>query len=301
MSSSHSTADENAEECHDAAQQLSEWVASGGVLCLSAGAASRDEFNRPLDTFDSLLPADRDTLETLQSCLNSGSYVYVLQPQDRIVVDDVTMEVLSVRQRQTPREHSDVLAKFGDGSAAIVRKNAANGTIYSAGFLPALDYIKHAVVARRQLAAEQTDNDEAVANQTTVPTPTLDVSDKQSDTKPGAGGRLDRSYNPWDFSTAVRELILQPVRAAGVDPPLTCSVPLVDAVLLQAEDGAVIPIANYTLAPLDKVEFSLRSLRAIARIETIHQAAIAFESTENGIVRFSLPLDASEYISVYYR
>ena len=76
---------------------------------------------------------------------------------------------------------------------------------------------------------------------------------------------------------------------------------MVDAVLLQADNGAVIPIANYTLTPLDKVEFSLRSPRAIARIESIHHGAIAFEPTENGIVRFSLPLDASDYIKVYYR
>jgi hypothetical protein len=271
------------------------------VLYLSAGAASRDEFNRPLDAFDSHLPADRGTLETLQPYLNSGSYVYILQPQDRVSADGLTMEVLSVRQRQMPREHSDVLATFGDESAAIVRAKVGKGMIYSAGFLPALDYIKQAVVARRQLLVTKSSDEEAVANLTAAPTPTLDVPDKQAAAKPTADGRLDRSYNPWEFSAEVRDLILQPVRAAGVDPPLTCSVPLVDVVLLQAKNGAVIPIANYTLAPLEKVEFSLRSPRAIARIETIHHADIAFESTENGIVKFSLPLDASDYIKIHYQ
>ncbi|WP_442506465.1 beta-galactosidase trimerization domain-containing protein [Novipirellula sp. SH528] len=286
----------------EAAQRLSEWVAAGGVVYLSAGAASRDEYNRPLEVFDSQLPAERDTLETLQPFLNSGSYVHVLQPRDRVVADGVTLDVLSVRQHQTPREGSDVLAKFKDGSAAIVRSNVGTGMIYSVGFLPALDYIRQAVVARREMQISRTNDEDAAANRTAEPTPTLsiDVPKQSTIANSTADTRLDRSYNPWQFPAEVRELILQPVRAAGVDPALTCNIPLVDAVLLHAESGAVIPVANYTLKPIDNVEFRLRSPRPIARIESIHHGVIAFESGEKGIVRFSLPLDASDYIKVYY-
>ena len=48
-------------------------------------------------------------------------------------------------------------------------------------------------------------------------TPTLDVLEKQATTNSAADSQLDRSDNPWQFSAEVRELILQPVRAAGVD------------------------------------------------------------------------------------
>jgi hypothetical protein len=44
------------------AEKLKAWVEQGGTLFLSAGAASRDEYNKPLDTFDSLLPANRETM-----------------------------------------------------------------------------------------------------------------------------------------------------------------------------------------------------------------------------------------------
>lgn len=284
----------------EAAQRLSEWVSSGGVLYLSAGAASRDEYDRPLNVFDSLLSAERGSLETLQPFLNSGSYVPILKPQDRVVADGVALDVLSVRQQQTAKEGSDVVATFEDGSPAIVRSSVGTGMIYSAGFLPALDYIRQAVVARRELQASQSDNEDAAANRTAAPTPAIEVPETSTVAKSTADARLERSYNPWEFPAAVRELILQPVRSAGVDAPLTCNIPLVDAVLLHAENGAVIPLANYTLKPLDKVEFGLRSLRPITRIESIHHGAIAFESDENGIARFSLPLDASDYIKVYY-
>ena len=281
-----------------AAQKLSEWVAAGGVLYLSAGAASMDEFNRPLEILNPQLPADRGPLETLQPYLNSGSYVHVLQAKDHAVADDVTMEVLSVRQQQTPRPGADVLARFSDGSAALVRTQAGRGTIYSAGFLPALDYIKQAVVARRTLQAAKVTADELATNQTAVPTPAIELSDKS----PAALSdvRLARSYNPWEFSAAVREQILQPVRAAGINPPLTCNVPLVDAVLLQAEHGAVIPIANYTLAPLENVAFQLRTQRPIENVESTYHGFLKVEAVDDDIVRFSMPLEASDYVRITY-
>lgn len=283
-----------------AALKLSQWVAAGGVLYLSAGAASHDEFNRPLETIESQLPANRGPLETLQPFLNSGSYVHILEAKDAVVVDGKMLEVLSVRQHQAPRAWGEVLARFQDNAPAIVRGQAGAGVIYTSSFLPALDYIKQAVVARRQLLASQGDHAAVAANSVAVPTPPVSLAGKQPAVKTTSDIRLDRSYNPWEFSAETRELILQPVRAAGVDPPLTCSVPLVDAVLLHADDGAVIPLANYTLTPLEAVEFSLRSQPAIARIETIYQGAIEFEATVNGIVKFSLPLDASDYIMIDY-
>ena len=45
-----------------AAVKLKAWVEAGGTLWLTAEAASRDEFNRPLDTLTALLPAERGEL-----------------------------------------------------------------------------------------------------------------------------------------------------------------------------------------------------------------------------------------------
>ena len=281
----------------DAARNLSAWVRAGGVLFLSAGAVSRDEFNRSLDTFDSLLPAKREPLEELQPFLNSGAYVHILQAKDSVIVEDSEIEVLSVRQRQTLRDGAETLANFADGSPAIVRAKAGAGTIYSAAFLPALDYIKQAVVSRRTLLAEK----EAAANQGSNPTPTLDLSSKKASENAVRNARLERSSNPWEFPAEVRELILHPVRAAKVDPPLTCSVPLVDAVVLRADNGVVIPLANYTLTPVGQVDFSLRIERPVDRIETVHRRQIEFERGESGRVSFSIPLDATDYVKIHYR
>ena len=282
-----------------AARRLVAWVEAGGVLFLSAGAASRDEFNRPLDTFDSQLPARREPLETLQPYLNSGRYVHILQAKGTVTADGSKLEVLSVRQHQTPRKDAEVLASFADGSAAIVRAKVGQGMIYSAGFLPALDYIKQAVVARRQLLAAKVSAEEAAANRASAPTPAVDVPKKQAGAEPAADARLGRSSNPWEFSAGVRSLILHPVHAAKVKPPLTCSVPLIDAVVMVCQRGIVIPLANYTLEPIAKADFTVRPDRPVVRIETIYQGKVDFEH-ERGTIAFSIPLDCTDFVKIYY-
>ncbi len=282
-----------------AAVKLRQWVQDGGALVLSAGAATRDEFNHPLEALEAIVPADRRPLETLQPFLNSGAYLYILRPKDAVTAGRTTLDVLSVRQQQNPRPGSEVTARFSDGSAAIVRGRVARGVVYSVGFLPALHYIRQAIVARRAAAELQEAPHDPVADRDSSPTPPVDVGERSGKQKPPAEDRLQRSYNPWEFSADVRELVLAPVRRAGVEPPLQCSVPLIDAVLLDGPQSSVIPLANYTLAPLKRVEFRLTATRPIERIESVHQGAIEFR-TKGNTVRFSLPLGATDYVSIHY-
>ncbi len=283
-----------------AAEQVLRWVQAGGTLYLSAGAASRDEFNRPLSSFNSQLPVTREPLETLQPYHNSGAYVHILQSKDTVTADGTTLEVLSVRQKQKPRGGAEVLATFADGTPAIVRDRVGRGTVYSAGFLPALDYIKKAIVARRAFQSEKTTAQELAKNKTSIPAPEVILSERK-ELKPAKETRLERSRNPWEYPASVRQLILQPVRTAQVKPVLTCSVPLVDAVLLHAEKACIIPVANYTLEPLREVEFNLRTNYPIATIESVHQGRLHYERTQDGRITFSMPLDSTDYIKIGYK
>ncbi len=287
----------------DAALKLREWVEAGGILFLSAGAAERDEFNRPMDIISDLVPATRLPVETTQAFRNSGSYIHILKPVDTAAFDGGEMEVLSVRQRQTPNADAEVLARFSGGGAALVRGKAGMGTVWSAGFLPALDYIKQALTARRALAAER-DDANPPKPQGNHPAPPVEPTD-EGRTATVAGStelRLDRSYNPWEFPAKVRDFILAPTRAAKVNPPLTCDLPLIDAVPLRAPRGIVIPLANHTLLPQQRVEFTLRlDGESVERVESVHQGALEWKQAADGKIAFSLTLEASDYVSVRFK
>lgn len=108
---------------------------------------------------------------------------------------------------------------------------------------------------------------------------------------------LDRSYNPWQFSAAIRERILSPVRDAKLTASLTCDPPLIDAVELRCQQGILVALANHTLQPQAKVELTLRTNQPIVRVDSVRHGAIRFEQPEPGVIRFAVPLDASDFVT----
>lgn len=261
-----------------AAEALQAWVHGGGTLWLTAGAAERDEYNRTLTTLDDVLPAKRQAAEQLQKHLSAGRSLYALKAQDRATVGNAKMEVLSVRQCLAPRAEVEVLGTFDDSSAALVHGDYGSGSVYCAGLLPALAYVKPALVARNELAAQK---------------PSTEVGEAVT------ADPLDRSYNSWQYPADIREILLRPVRQAAVDPPLRCSVPLVDAVYMTCPQGILIPLANYTLNPLAEVSLEVRVPSPVQRVESVRHGKLRFNNVEEDVIQVTLPLDVTDFVKIY--
>jgi hypothetical protein len=251
-----------------AAEKLSAWVHAGGTLWLTAGAATRDEYDRPLPTLAPLLPARRAVAVEARPFHASGRYLQNLPAEDEVTLGDrARVEVLSVRQRLDPHPEAEVIGRYRDGSAALVRGVMGQGSVYCAGFLPALAYIKAALRARAEAADEE---------------------------------RLTRSRNPWAFPAAERDLLLRPVRTAGVLPPVVCDLPVVDAVLLSCDRGVLVPLANYTLRPVEKLTLTIRTTRPVSRVESARHGPLEFTARNGDAVTVRLPLGAADFVKVYY-
>jgi hypothetical protein len=260
-----------------AAAKLHAWVEHGGALWLAAGAASRDEYNRPLHVLDDLLPARRGDVVEMQKQLGSGRTLRLLAPKGEVRWADGAASVLSVKQSLTPVEGASIVAKFEDGSPAVVHR----GRVYCAGFLPGLDYIKRALDARAAL------EEKVAADAKAVP--------------PETAALLERSANPWEFPAAIRDLILTPVKDGGVVRPIECGTPLVDAVLMKDERGLLVPLANYTNVPLARLNLRIATPKPIARIESAIRGALEFHVGVDGGVEVSLPLESNDFLKLYYR
>jgi hypothetical protein len=269
-----------------AAEAVRAWVQRGGTLWLTAGAASRDEFNRPLHILDDLLPAERGELQDLQKTGSAGRNIRLLAPKDVAKWNDGTGEVLSVRQALTSRAGARVLATFANGLPAAVAGPAGSGAVYCTGFLPALSYIKQAQDARQAL---QEKVDQAKAGGAPL------TAEEQA-----SAARLERSKNPWAFTFGVRSFLLAPVRAARCSAPIACSAPLVDAVYMTAEKGILIPLANYTNEPIAKLDLRVQVPRPVAKIESARRGAVTFQQTTPGAVEFTLPLENNDFVKLLY-
>ncbi len=295
-----------------AAVKLKAWVEAGGTLWLTAGAASRDEFNRPLDTLTSLLPAERGELKTHEPFQASGLFLQHLATRDTATWDNEWLEVLSVQQPQTAQAHATTLATFADGRPAVVAAPAGNGRIISLGFLPALSYIKPALAARVPLdqradaerltavrlsearaAAENADQPLATSAVVSLPISPSLLSTADSEL-------LNRSRSPWRYPAGIRDRILIPVREATVIPPLTCNVPLVDAVYLPCKQGVLIALANHTLSPISQLKLHVQVARPVTHVESVHRGPIPFKQIAEGEMETTLPLDASDWLKIAF-
>jgi len=265
-----------------AAEKLKAWVQQGGTLWLTAGAASRDEFHRPLPLLDDLLPGERGEVLDLQRHTSSGRYLALLSAKEEVRWEKGVAEVLAVKEPIKPRAGAVTLATFQDGSPAILRASAGKGTVYSIGFLPALSYIKSALDTRNALQ-KKVDAGEALS-----PPEREDVV------------LLERTANPWQFPAALRDLLLAPVRAAGVTPPIQCDVALVDAVFMPHDSGILIPLANYTAKPIERLSLRVSVPRPIARVESAVRGEIDFRQSSPDTVELSLPLENNDFLKLLY-
>ena len=261
-----------------AAQKLKQWVRQGGTLWMSAGAASRDEFNRPLHVLDEILPAQRGAVVELQAHQSSGRYLSLLTPKDEVQWDGGKAAVLSVKQPLTPKAGVETLATFKDHSAAIVRGAAGEGRVYCTGFLPALAYIKPALDHRQTLQKK------------------IDGKTDLNAAEQADSVLLERSANPWKFPADIRDLILTPVRAAKIAPPIHCSSALVDAVFMPHERGVLIPLANYTNQPIAGLTLQVTVPRPITKAESATRGPLAFTPTSAQTIELSLPLENNDFV-----
>lgn len=272
-----------------AATKLLGWVKQGGVLVLSVAAASRDAYNRPLNTLDEILPATRSEIDEFQHFQGAGGSLDYLTPKGSVVSTDkkATLDVLSARQTLTLKPGSQLLASYEDGTPASATVRIGRGVIYQAGFFPGLAYMYPALKARKKL--EQASGK---PNMSDIPDPSKVVPTE---------ALLQRSHSPWQYPTAIRELIVNPVVATGVPLPIQCNVPLVDAVLMEGEKGAVVPLSNYTLQPLASVTLTVTTKRPVERVESVRHKTIRFTRKRPNQVEFKLPLRETDFVLLHYR
>ena len=266
-----------------AAEKLKQWVQRGGTLWLAAGAASRDEFNRPLHTLDDLLPAERGELVDLQKHASSGRYLAALAAKDEVLWDAGKADVLAVKQALAARAGATTMATFKDKSPAIVRGPAGKGTIYCTGFLPALAYIKQALDARNALQKK------------------VDDGVSLSPAEQHDAAMLARTYNPWRFPTDIRELLLTPARAAQVAPPIRCDTLLVDTVFMPHASGILIPLANYTAEPIAQLTLQVAVPRPIAKVYSAMRGDLSFRQTSPNFIELSLPLENNDFVKLVFQ
>lgn len=212
-----------------ASRALAQWVAAGGRLLATAGAGMFDEFNQPNTTLAELFGIEHSDLLAPED----QRVVYEKQDLPFVVpMDHATWQfggqryqlpVIGAKAEIRPTT-ADVVGTFSDGSPAVTRRSMGEGVAFYCAFLPGLTYFKPAIPLR---PVDRGTTDEAMNH--FLPT-TVDR---------GAGA-----------------LVAAP--AAGLELPVECSKPLVEASLVESPHGLLVTLVNWTGQPVPNLRVRLR-------------------------------------------
>jgi len=242
-----------------AAAAVDAWVRAGGVLYLSAGAATRDEAYEPvLPPFAATVyPATAAASLERQSGhrYNERRDLPAIPPlaQASLTIESaaVVHPAIGYRMRLAAGQAA-AWGTFADGGVAAATVPHGEGRVVAVGFLPGLAYSPFKVGQKT----------------------------------------LDEVWNP-----DLRKVFAEPLRVAGVEPLVEASVPVVEANLLTGPEGSAVVLANYTHRPIERL--SLRLPRgaghAIARAESAAGVTVAIRRDGDAVI-LDLPLDVADIV-----
>lgn len=239
-----------------ASEKIDAWVKAGGVVYLSAGAATRDEYCEPyVPPFAATAwPADAGMkMQTQSHRYNERTDLPKIKPMTtaKVTIDSKEFElpVLGVRCPMSESQHD--IAHFADGSVAGSIHNYGKGNVIAVGFMPMLAYGQ------------------------------------------GAHFKPDTLAEVWPAEP--RELIQIPLTAADITPVADCDTPVVETSLLSGEHGSALILVNYTYKNLDSITIEVKSSQRIKEATSNDGKKIQMTPTPQG-VRLTLPLEWTDIV-----
>lgn len=241
-------------------KKIAEWVEKGGVLFATAGAGMFDETNQPNETLRALLGVNRTALDAPE-----GSNVLYIK-QDLPFAKEITtingMTVVGVRSR-IELKGAETQGTFADGLPAITVRKAGKGRAIYTAFLPGLSYYQPAIPLR---PVDRGSTDDAMAH-----------------------------LMPTAFDKAASGLIRQPLTAAGVEPAITASAPLVETSILESKKGTLIVVTNWTSEPRKGLQLTVHFPVKAGKVELAGGGQVKVEK-KDGKTTLTFDLDIADVV-----
>jgi hypothetical protein len=232
------------------APAIEAWVRQGGVVLATANAGRYDPYREPTPVFEKLFGLQDRKSEERASFFRPRQELPFLQPLDRIACPGGVMPQLGTFERITPRKDATILAHFkSDKGAAIVDHHLGKGHVFYVAALPGVAYLWSAL------------------QPPAVP-----------DRGPGTHAI------PTEFNKGARALVELVLRAAHVRPIVEATPALVDARLLKAPGGYILPLANYHDKIGQKVTLRIRVGGKIGKVTSAYHGELAMKEDDGRLV-----------------
>lgn len=254
----------------DAAEALRDWVASGGILFSVAGGGLLDEYGDTSETMTALYGLSDAVLQEYDALPDIKHTLPRLCPADGLRIDlpdmqPVALPAIGTVQRLTPNGGGEQIAQWHDNTCAGVLNQVGKGMALLIGGLPGVAYVAPAIPVR-----------------------------------PWDRGATDAAMShflPTEFNTWARDVILWPVRKAGIEPDISLSEPIVEWSAIDSEVGTAILLVNWTGRPIRELTVTVRGAVEGYEVRSIEQGLLEPHPVPDGW-QVSLPLALTDCITI---
>jgi hypothetical protein len=233
---------------------LEAWVRGGGVLLVEAGAGRFDAYRHPHDKLASLCGLTTRTTEEKETFYRPRQELPFLKPLAKVQGDGWEMPALATRERVEPQREVKTLATFAkDGKPALLERRLGSGRIYYVAALPGTAYLWTAL---------------------------------QPPVVPDRGPATHSV--PTHFDKGAQALLDTVLHAAAIEPTVQATPALIDARLLKAPKGYLLPLANYNEKVGEKVTLRIRVPEAIGKVSSAYHGDLK-ATQEKGMLTVEVP------------
>lgn len=240
-----------------AAAAIAAWVKQGGTLLGTAGAGTRDPYNRPLDVLDTVFAARSRDFQFRTSVGRAKYELRTLKPLNKLKPvgeqgkNLAEFDRFCFEERLEPLPGAEVVLADSNGRPAGTVNKYGKGTAIRLAALPGVSYIHEAVQ------------------------PPYDIE----------------SYRPTAFRVALRDAIAWPARLAGAVRTAAAESPIAEIVRYDGPDRAVVFVIDHQGTPSPKFQFELFDAAGFRRAIAASGKSVELQPGTNGSAWISLPLD----------
>jgi hypothetical protein len=229
------------------------WVKAGGVALSTAAAGLRDPYGEKSELWHKLAGLKNVQTEQRTTFLRPRQELPFLAPLATVVGKGWKMPALATKERAEPAAETTVLARFDDKSPAVFERKLGKGRIIYVAAHPGLAYLWSAL---------------------------------QPPAVPDRGPGTHTIPTKWD--AGARALLAGVLKMAHVEPAIVARPELIDARLLEAQDGYILPVANYHDKVGQKVTIAVRTKKKVTKAISAYHGALPVKS-EDGRVTLTIP------------
>ena len=242
-----------------ASKTIDKWIKNGGILYLSAGAATRDEFNDPyLPSFAKKVWSKNSPEEFIheKSTYNERTVLPKIKPLTtvRVRLNNRNFDLPVIGVRSNLNKKREPFATFIDGKPAGTILPYGRGKIIAVAFMPMLAYGKLANFRPTTLSER------------------------------------------WEAEP--REIIRKPLMFANLDPVIKADIPVVETSFLTGQTGAALVLANYTYRPVKSIDISIKTNRRFTKAFSAEGVPVEILSQSKGRLNIRTSLDWTDIITL---